>query len=70
MTFDVNEEKFGMMETPFAVIRSYLCPLVFKGKLTLTEKERDPLLLNVWVMKQYGVHQSWTKLFVVPSTEL
>ena len=70
LTFDVNEEKFRMMETPFAVIRSYLCPLVFKRKLALTEKEGDPLFLNVWVMKEYGVHQSWTKLFVVPSTEL
>ena len=66
LTFDVNEEKFGMMETPFAVIRSNLCPRVFKGKLALTEKEGDPLLLNVWVMKEYGVHQSWTKLSVVP----
>ena len=43
LTFDVNEEKFRMMETPFAVIRSYLCPLVFKRKLALTEKEGDPL---------------------------
>ena len=65
LTFDVNEEKFGMMETPFAVIRSNLCR-VFKGKLALTEEEGDPLLLNVWVMKEYGVHQSWTKLSVVP----
>ena len=65
LTFDVNEEKFEMMETPFAVIRSNLCPRVFKGKLALTEKG-DPLLLNVWVMKEYGVHQSWTKLSVVP----
>ena len=65
LTFDVNEEKFGMMKTPFAVIRSNLCR-VFKGKLALTEEEGDPLLLNVWVMKEYGVHQSWTKLSVVP----
>nr|XP_023926068.1 F-box protein CPR1-like [Quercus suber] len=65
LTFDVNVEKFGMMETPFAVIRSNLCPRVFKGKLALTEKG-DPLFFNVWVMKEYGIHQSWTKLFVVP----
>lgn len=42
LTFDANEEKFGMMETPFAVICSYLCPLVFNGKLALTERKETP----------------------------
>lgn len=34
-------------------------------KTGFDRKEGNPLLLNVWVM-EFGVHQSWTKLFVVP----
>ena len=65
LKFDVNEEKFGMIATPFGDTNEQSYPIVFKGKLALTEHEGHSLL-NVWVMKDYGVHQSWTKLFVVP----
>ncbi|XP_023926067.1 F-box protein CPR1-like [Quercus suber] len=65
LKFDVNEEKFGMIATPFADTNAHCHPLAFKGKLALTEFEEHSLL-NLWVMKEYGVHQSWTKLFVVP----
>ncbi|KAK4415217.1 hypothetical protein Salat_2628900 [Sesamum alatum] len=72
MLFDVRNEVFGEMRLPgldrdldssacadtsISVVRGSLCVLVAKS--------RTDLSCDVWVMKEYGVVESWTKQFSV-----
>ncbi|XP_058181103.1 F-box protein CPR1-like [Rhododendron vialii] len=62
--FDVMEEKFKEVPTPIYEVESHLFKVgVLDGCLCTVDSRLESL--NVWVMKEYGVKESWTKLFVV-----
>ena len=57
--FDLVEEKFKELGKPnWLVSDSAFCLGVFNGLLTLLRNAND----EVWVMKEHGVKDSWTKL--------
>ncbi|KAL4599904.1 hypothetical protein ACB092_11G160400 [Castanea dentata] len=71
MSFDVNGEKFRMLRMPDgskSIVRFQTCLASLKGKLALLtfgSIERD-YHYSMWVMREYGMLESWNKLFVVP----
>lgn len=77
LSFNVNSEKFG--ELPFpdddgsfkgGHYASSRCLTSCKGKLALTKFEHslqsNGMVFSVWVMRDYGVRESWNKLVSVP----
>ena len=69
VSFDVNSEKFRKLALPpghmeAKTFETHLSS--FKGKLAFIRSERLGRVFSVWVMREYGVVDSWTKLFVVP----
>ncbi|KAF7146087.1 hypothetical protein RHSIM_Rhsim04G0210700 [Rhododendron simsii] len=63
--FDVMEEKFKEVPTPMYEVESNFFKVgVMDGCLCAVDSRLESHL-NVWVMKEYGVEESWTKLFVV-----
>ncbi|XP_065630169.1 F-box/kelch-repeat protein At3g23880-like [Quercus suber] len=72
MAFDVNSEKFRKLALPHGSIdentfQTFLAS--FKGKLAFITWERSEqrgTQYSIWVMKEYGVVESWNKLRVVP----
>ncbi|XP_075643146.1 F-box/kelch-repeat protein At3g06240-like [Castanea sativa] len=72
MAFDVNSERFRELALPDGSVdentfQTFLA--LFKGKLALIaweHSEQPGTQYSVWVMKEYGVVESWNKLFVVP----
>ncbi|KAM4071905.1 hypothetical protein ACJW30_11G093700 [Castanea mollissima] len=72
MAFDVNSEKFRKLALPHGSIdentfQTFLAS--FKGKLafiTWERSEQPRTQYSIWVMKEYGVFESWNKLCVVP----
>ncbi|XP_050282197.1 F-box protein CPR1-like isoform X4 [Quercus robur] len=66
VSFDVNSEEFRMLRIPDGAMSTvgYQTRLAsFKGKLAfLTGVDQ----YSIWVMREYGVLESWNKLFVVP----
>ncbi|XP_026459039.1 F-box/kelch-repeat protein At3g06240-like [Papaver somniferum] len=71
LSFDVGEEKFTEMQLPIPLCGSREGEHSFKtsislldGKLCLSWNLGDANV-DVWVMKNYGVIESWTKLFSV-----
>ena len=67
MAFDVNSEKFIRKlalpdGTTFLHLRRYLTS--FRGKLAFIEQSFCQY--SIWVMRDYGVVESWNKLFVLP----
>ncbi|XP_030964100.1 F-box protein At3g07870-like [Quercus lobata] len=73
MAFDVNSERFRKLALPDCLIKANNCERFlasFKGKLTFitfgcNEQPGFPSQYSVWVMKEYGVVDSWNKLCVV-----
>ncbi|KAK9697284.1 hypothetical protein RND81_08G027100 [Saponaria officinalis] len=70
LSFDICEEKWG--EIPVLdelAIKSYIIELgVLNGCLCmLTSRGISYPNLDLWIMKEYGVKESWTKLFKVPN---
>uniref|UniRef100_A0A7N2LGN6 F-box associated beta-propeller type 3 domain-containing protein n=1 Tax=Quercus lobata TaxID=97700 RepID=A0A7N2LGN6_QUELO len=65
MSFDVKTETFRELALPNYTGKPY-CIALFKGKLTFTTLEKYGCLYSIWVMKKYGVVESWNKIFVVP----
>ena len=68
LSFDVNSEKFKELPLPddegsFIVTK---CVSSFKGKLALIKFGSGLRPHSIWVMKEYGVLDSWNKLYVVP----
>ncbi|KAK9994103.1 hypothetical protein SO802_023806 [Lithocarpus litseifolius] len=72
LSFDVNSEKFKELPLPsdegsFIVTK---CVTSFKGKLALIKLgygvQPHSMLCSIWVMKEYGVLDSWNKLCVLP----
>nr|XP_023926066.1 F-box protein At3g07870-like [Quercus suber] len=71
MCFDVNCEKFRNLEMPdgsMSVPSFQICLASFKGKLAvITYGESEQYYqYTIWVMREYGVHESWHKPFVLP----
>ena len=70
LSFDVNSEKFNELQPPDVERGSFKeqkCLTSFKGKLALSILGEQPhgTLISIWVMREYGVHESWDKLCVV-----
>ncbi|XP_023898475.1 F-box protein At3g07870-like [Quercus suber] len=69
LSFDVNSEKFKELPLPddhsFKDGKNLTS---VKEKLALAKFEQQPhgMLCCVWVMREYGVRESWNKLCVVP----
>ena len=68
MAFDVNSEKFiRKLAVPdgsiYGPLRRYLTSL--RGKLAFIEQS-SVCQYSIWVMRDYGVVESWNKLFVLP----
>ncbi|XP_030966974.1 F-box protein CPR1-like [Quercus lobata] len=72
MAFDVNSERFRELALPDGSVdentfQRFLA--LFKGKLALLaweHREQPGTQYSIWMMKEYGVIESWNKLFVVP----
>ena len=74
LAFDVNSEKFKKLALPHGFIEAdtldrYLAS--FKEKLAFItcepiEQPGFPCQCSIWVMKKYGIVESWNKLFVIP----
>ncbi|KAI8561458.1 hypothetical protein RHMOL_Rhmol04G0341400 [Rhododendron molle] len=69
--FDATEEKFKEVPSPDCeganmLARSSSFGLGVLGGSLCVVKRHDEGHADVWVMKEYGVKESWTKLFVIP----
>ncbi|XP_075645631.1 F-box/kelch-repeat protein At3g06240-like [Castanea sativa] len=70
LSFDMSREVFRIMRLPdevmqrnklFSVFNDCLAFVIYKNyTMSMTEKYFD-----IWVMREYGVEDSWTKQFVV-----
>ena len=73
MAFDVNSEIFTILALPddYIKAKTFQSSLAsFKGKLAFitcacNEQLGFPYLYSIWVMKEYGVVESWNKLSVI-----
>nr|XP_023881977.1 F-box/kelch-repeat protein At3g06240-like [Quercus suber] len=78
VAFDVNSEKFRKLALPDVSIYGRqlqrTCLASFRGKLAfigkLTFIGQSSFQYSIWVMTDYGVAESWNKLFVVPFERL
>lgn len=70
LCFNVNTESFEVMMLPEWMIskeRADMLISVFDNFLALLMRDHDCSVpcFHVWVMKEYGVKESWTKLFSI-----
>jgi hypothetical protein len=69
VSFDVNSEKFRKLAVPDALFYESSLAL-FKGKLAVItygcSEQSGCFRFSIWVMREYGVFESWNKLFVGP----
>ena len=73
LSFDVNNEKFREMALPDGDILIMQDLFVLKGNLAFIScgypENNDDLQSNsqcfIWVMRDYGVHESWDKIFSI-----
>ena len=76
MSFNVNSEKFRMLRMPdgsMSIVSFQKCLASFKGKLaflTFGKSEQHGYHYSIWVMREYGMLESWNKIFVVPFQRL
>ncbi|KAI4352231.1 hypothetical protein L6164_006504 [Bauhinia variegata] len=68
LTFDVAEETFGELMLPKSLNEPKYPVSFLGGGYSLAVVESDPQSFseqsfNIWVMKEYGVVDSWTKVF-------
>jgi len=69
LSFDVNNEEFKVLPLPDEGSCFTKCLMSFKEKLALFKFDILRLsfsICNIWVMREYGVFDSWNKLYVVP----
>ncbi|XP_023926032.1 F-box/kelch-repeat protein At3g06240-like [Quercus suber] len=73
MSFDVNSEEFRTLRMPdgaMSIVRCQTRLASFKGNLAFLtcgrSEQRGAYQYSMWVMREYGVLESWNKLFVVP----
>ncbi|XP_073120263.1 F-box/kelch-repeat protein At3g06240-like [Henckelia pumila] len=70
IVFDVNRETFRQINfhDKFYPSKGDLSLMELNGSLAVVRygyPTREPIKTEIWVMKQYGVKESWTKQFVV-----
>lgn len=73
LSFDVDNEKFKEMALPVVDKVWNQSLVVFKGNLAfitvdylgMNFQRLNPCLCSIWVMAEYGVPESWNKLFSV-----
>ena len=73
LSFDVDNEKFKEMALPVVEKVQNQSLVVFKGNLAFITvdylgsnfQRLNPCLCSIWVMAEFGVHESWNKLFSV-----
>nr|XP_023920935.1 F-box/kelch-repeat protein At3g06240-like [Quercus suber] len=73
LSFDVDNEKFKEMALPVVDKVQNQSLVVFKGNLAfitvdylgMNFQRLNPRLCSIWVMAEYGVPESWNKLFSV-----
>ncbi|KAL6193861.1 hypothetical protein ACLB2K_034945 [Fragaria x ananassa] len=63
--FDFEREEFRQLQLPLLNKYNGLRLGVLKGSLYLCVFEGDDRKCDLWVMKNYGVQQSWTKFCVI-----
>ncbi|XP_059630092.1 F-box/kelch-repeat protein At3g23880-like [Cornus florida] len=64
--YDVVNEEFKEMPPPNCINKGNIFRLtVMRGCLSIYCNIGDQKYVEVWTMKQYGEHNSWTKLFVI-----
>lgn len=61
VSFDMFSERFAKIMTPMALEIGHVSISRYKVSLALLVQNREKLL-HVWVMKKYGVVESWAKL--------
>ncbi|QHN98117.1 hypothetical protein HN51_045733 [Arachis hypogaea] len=71
LTFDLETESFGRMCLPIIGRRSHCTQApqlqVHNNCLSYCFHTPDtPIIYSVWIMKEYGAEESWTKLFAIP----
>ena len=67
ISFDVNSDKFrklALLHGSMVVDGFYTGLASFKGKLALITCGRSEH--SIWVMREYGVVESWYKILVLP----
>jgi len=73
VSFHIGDELFHSMSLPAGIPfwPRHLEPAVIQGSLSLVEKKVSGYEKSwcIWVMKEYGVASSWTKLFDVGNGE-
>ncbi|KAH6764724.1 hypothetical protein C2S51_015973 [Perilla frutescens var. frutescens] len=71
VSFDLSTEKYGEMVPPAAFREWLSCPnykvvvTVLRGKLCVYLNSYGDIRFGFWVMEDYGVGESWTKLFLI-----
>jgi len=68
LSFDLYEEKFQLIPKPNCQINRFCKISVLGGCLALTGDFNDEYGIHevhIWVLKEYGVKESWTKEFVL-----
>lgn len=75
MAFDVNDEEFKLMILPPNLDGDELLLMLLNGLLTLFDfspfgVRQGSNHCYIWVMREYGVMESWTKLFTILPHEI
>ncbi|PIA45673.1 hypothetical protein AQUCO_01600122v1 [Aquilegia coerulea] len=69
LSFDFTKEVIGTIEVPADVHHSFKnCDLklsLIRENIALTECERENWHCTIWVLNEYGVKDSWIKLYMV-----
>uniref|UniRef100_A0A2N9H529 F-box domain-containing protein n=1 Tax=Fagus sylvatica TaxID=28930 RepID=A0A2N9H529_FAGSY len=69
LSFDLGDEVFRIISVPNGIFGDVVQTLVHRGSLSLLCNHNNEFRTNkfcsVWVMKEYGVVDSWTKQFTV-----
>ncbi|OAY44855.1 F-box protein CPR1 [Manihot esculenta] len=74
VSFSLGDELFRVMKIPNCLVNEYLFLDVaaFDGSLLLVpfmKKNGEEDWFSVWIMREYGVARSWTKLFSISKEE-
>ncbi|XP_019087362.1 PREDICTED: F-box protein CPR30-like [Camelina sativa] len=64
--FDLDSDEFAILDFPESLAHENLDIGVLDGCLCLMCNNHEFSYVDVWVMKEYNVEESWSKLFRVP----
>ncbi|OAY52873.1 hypothetical protein MANES_04G118000v8 [Manihot esculenta] len=69
LAFDLVNDKFYELPKPHTKSEPFACLGELGGNLAISYSSNTRLFIEVWVMKEYGVMDSWTKLFQIDGKE-